>query len=324
MATEAKTILLIRRPGSAAPDLAAPGYRVVERDLGAVPPVDSEMLDAIVLVPDPVDAAVAETRRQRVDFGERYRPIYWLGPAEETTALDAGADAVLSEPFAQSLAVKLIAGRRIRTLVEDLRNRAGQVELLGEMLAKSRAIRTANLEFARSSLRLSDAPPPERFHDLHIEAIRIDEPDTTVIDAVEFGTTLRIVVVRAPGRLLAGTLTAMLVRQLALTGREEPGESLRRINRVLAERQTEFLPAATAILDLDGLSNEFRLAQSGLANAIVESPDGSREAIPFAESHLGIFENVYPTRCGRLAPGAALHVGESPILAVIVRRRHLP
>ncbi len=319
MATEPKTILLVRRPGASVPDFAAAGHVVVERDLGAVPSVEFEPLDAIVVADDSIE----ETRRLRVDLGEHYRPIFWLAPADAATAFAAGADAVLVEPFAESLAHQFVAGTRVRALVDGLRSRAAQVEPLADMLAKGRAARLADADLARTALRLGDAPPPARYGPVRILVERAEESETTIADAIARGATLRIAAATVPGRTLASTLTAMLIRQLALAGRGEPGECLRQINRVLAERASEFLPAAAAIVDLDETSGEFRLAQTGLPNAAFVRP-GSVETLAFGEARLGIFESVYPTRGGRLESGDALRVGERPTLFVEVRRDHLP
>ncbi len=323
MATEPKTILLVRRPGASVPDFAASGHLVIERDLAAVPAVDFDGIDAIIVTPDPADAALAETRRLRVDLGDQYRPIYWLGPADLATACAAGADAVLAEPFADSLAAFIVAGQRTRALVDGLRSRAAQVEPLAEQLAKGRAARIADAEFARAALRLADSPAPEQFDVFHIAIARTEEPDTTIADAVSIGHTLRIVAATVPGRTLASSLTAMLIRQHALAGSESPGERLRRINRVLAERPTEFLPAAAAILELDGTSGEFRLAQAGLPDSAIVCGNAT-ESLAFGEARLGIFDSVYATRNNRLAPGESLRVGAPPALAVEVRRDHLP
>lgn len=323
MATEAKTILLVRRPGAAVPDFAASGLLVVERDLAAVPAVDFDGIDAIIVTPDPVDAALAETRRLRVDLGDTYRPIYWLAPADAAMAFAAGADAVLAEPHAESLALQFVIGNRIRELVDGQRSRAAQVEPLAEQLAKGRAARIADAALARAALRLADSPAPEQFDVFHIAIARTEEPDTTIADAVSIGHTLRIVAATVPGQSLASSLTAMLIRQYALAGSESPGERLRRINRVLAERPTEFLPAAAAILELDGTTGEFRLAQTGLPNAVIVRGNAD-ESLVFGEARLGIFDSVYATRSNRLAPGEALRVGGPPALAVEIRRDHLP
>lgn len=326
MATEAKTILLVRRPGAAVPDFAAHGCVMVERDLGAVPAVDFDGIDAIILTPDPVDAAIAETRRLRVDLGDTYRPIYWLAPADAATAFASGADAVLEEPLAKSLALQFVIGNRIRELVDGQRSRAAQVEPLAEQLAKGRAARIADADLARATLRFGDSPAPEQFDVFRIAIARTEEPDTTIADAVSFGPTLRIVAATVPGRTLASSLTAMLIRQHALTGSESPGERLRRMNRVLAERPTDFLPAAAAILELDGTTGEYRLAQSGLPNAVI-ARGNTEESLTFGEARLGIYDSVYATRGNRLAPGETLRVGAPPALAVEIRRdprNHLP
>jgi Stage II sporulation protein E (SpoIIE) len=328
MATEPKTILIVRRTGAPVVELASAirslGLEPTERDLGAVPSVDFDTVAAILVLPDPIAAAVDETRRLRIDLGERYCPIHWIGSTDGSIAFEAGADALLPEPIAESLANHLVAGRRVRALVETHRHRSKQVDELVELLAKGRAARQADAEMVRSTFRLGDTPPPVRFHSFAIECNRADGPDTTAVDAIAFGSALRIVVVRTPGRSLAATLTALLVRESALSSQDDPGDCLRRINRTLAERQAEYLPAATAILELDGPTGDFRLAQSGLPTATVVRGTGTNEAIASGESQLGIYDSVFPTRRGRLGPGESLRVGDHPTLYFDVRRDHLP
>ena len=281
-------------------------------------------LAGATIEPRQMEAAILETRRLRVDLGNRYRPIYWLGPVDAATAIGAGADAVITEPLIVSLENQLIAGRRIREIVDAVHARANQVDVLTELLEKCRTMRQANTELVRTTLRLADSPPPARFQSFRIESGRTDEADTAILDVAESGSMLRIVAARSTGRLLAGTLTILLIRQLVLTARDEPGECLRRINRILAERQSEFLPAAAAIIEINSETGNIRLAQTGLANALISRTGGVNESLVFGESQLGIFDSVFQTRSIHLERGETLQVGERPNLFLKVECDHLP
>jgi Stage II sporulation protein E (SpoIIE) len=328
MATEPKTILLVRRPGASVPDFTAHGYVVVERDLGAVPSVEFDGIDTVVVVTDPIDSAIAETRRLRVDLGDRYLPVYWLAPTDTASAFAAGADAVLAEPFVESLAIQSIAGQRIRQQFDGLRVRAEGVNATHELMGKMKASHRSNIDLVRETFQLCNSRPPERYGEfaiaIGIDDVRSDKADTVAIDSVEFGPILRTVAVRAGGQYVPGTATALLVRHIAIASREEPGECLRRINRILMERMTRFYFASAAILDLHRDSGQFHLAQSGLPNAMVVRGGGVDEPLVFGESQLGVYDDVFPTRTGRLEPDDALRVGERPTLYVEVRRDHLP
>src|SRR4051794_14411681 len=101
------TVLLSAPPQSPADDLrrllAAAGFAVADHLLGSPPAVDlSPVVVAVVGVGERADVAAAQTRRWRVELGDRAVPVLWVIPfaSAEITALglDAGAEACLARP----------------------------------------------------------------------------------------------------------------------------------------------------------------------------------------------------------------------------------
>src|SRR5262245_19852513 len=326
------TVLLSNPPQSPADDLrrllADAGFAVDDHLLGSTPAVDfAHVVAAVVEVGERADVAAAQTRRWRVELGDRAVPVLWVlpFPSAEITArgLDAGADACLVRPVeAVVFAAQVRAMARAHTVAVRLAERAAEARLLGDQLQKAYAQLDRELDMARRVQRtfLPRAMPEvgaARFAVCHRPRSRLggDFYDVRRMDEDHVGFLLGDVLGTGSA---AGGLLGLFVKQSAalkeITGSRyrviPPDEVLVRVNRELIGLGLDDPPLVAMLVGLiDARDGSIAVARAGLPAPVYVPADGDSESWSVPGPFLGTADTTSPPLHGRLWPGDKLVIG---------------
>ncbi|QEL14713.1 PP2C family protein-serine/threonine phosphatase [Limnoglobus roseus] len=307
------TILISAPPHAPADDVRdlvrTTGFTPLIHALGSLPTVDFQPLAAAIMCPpENVESAVAQTRRWRVELGDRYRPILWLAdPAATRIGLEAGADVCLARPVDESLfAAQLHALLRIRESVNRLHAKGDDAASITERLRKAYEQRDRDRELVRALHRsLTPVRLPElgpfRFvaqshghGDFHDAWLASGDLEFVLAGAGEsFGPLVKQLVTAASIRGPAGAVT--------------PGEILRHVNRSLVALGLADPPIVSAVfVRANPTTGRVAVARAGLPPPLHVPATG--EARPWATPgpFLGVFDADFPTHVGELRPGDKL------------------
>lgn len=326
--------------------LMAAGFDVTPHVLGAAPAVDlTPFSAAIVMIGDRPEAALAQTRRWRLELGDRLLSVIWLLPeCSEHLAiqgLEAGADYCHPRTIGLSLLLaQLRSCERMHAAANRLHSRADESLLIGEQLRKARSQLSRATDLSRR-LRcglLPDALPAVgsiRFTAYYrpSRANGSEFYDVRRLDESHVGMMLGGV----PGGSAYGSLLAVLVHQTArwkeMNGLcyrlTQPEDVLLDVNRELLGLGLEDPPlAALAIGQVNARDGSFTLARAGLPAPIVIPAVGEPTSFPVSGPYLGMADTVYTPLRGSLSPGDKLLLtGEcarrEQFLSAATRHRHL-
>jgi serine phosphatase RsbU (regulator of sigma subunit) len=326
------TVLLSSPPQFPADDLrrllADAGFAVADHLLGSAPAVDfGPVVVAVVEIGERADVAAAQTRRWRVELGDRAVPVLWVlpFPSSEITAkgLDAGADACLVrsvDPVVFAAQVRAMA--RAHATAARLSERAAEARLLGDQLQKAYAQLDSELDMARRVQRtFVPRVLPEvgaaRFAVCHRPRSRLggDFYDVRRVDEDHVGFVLGDVLGTGSA---AGGLLGVFVKQSAalkeISGSRyrvvPPDEVLTRVNRELLGLGLDDPPLVAMLVGLlNARDGSITVARAGLPAPVYVPAAGESETWSIPGPFLGTADTTCPPLHGRLWPGDKLVVG---------------
>jgi serine phosphatase RsbU (regulator of sigma subunit) len=326
------TVLLSALPQAPGDDLrrvlAGAGFAVADHLLGSAPPVDfGPVVAAVVEAGERADLAAAQTRRWRVELGDRLVPVVWVlpFPSAEIAArgLDAGAGAVLVRPLDPDVfAAQVRSAARACATAARLGVKAAEARLLGDQLQKAYAQLDRELDMARRVHRtFLPRTFPEvgsaRFAVCYRPRSRVggDLYDVRRLDEHHLGFVVADVMGQGSA---AGSLLGVFVKQSVVvkevTGRSyrlvPPDEVLVRLNRELIGLGLDEPPLLAILIGvLDARDGSVALARAGLPAPVYVPADGEPESWSVPGPFLGTAETTYQTLHGRLGPGEKLVIG---------------
>lgn len=303
--------------------LAGAGFEVVEHALGSSPTVDFDGIAAAVIeVGGDATAAVAQTRRWRLERGDDRVPVLWVlaSAADESAAagFEAGADACLVSPVNPAvLAAQLRALARAGAASARLAARAAEARLLGDQLRKAydRIDAEASLAGQVHRIRL-DRPIPcvgaARFEVCHRPRSRNSRDFFGIrqLDQSHVGFFLGNVLGQGPA---ASSLLALFVHE-AIDLKESTGGGMREPHAILTSLNQQLLalgldePPLLAMLVgvVDCREGGVVLARAGLPAPISISNDGTATPWGVPGPYLGTAEISFEKTSGRLLAGDRL------------------
>jgi serine phosphatase RsbU (regulator of sigma subunit) len=326
------TVLLSGSPQSPPDDLrrllSGAGFAVADHLLGSPPTIDlTPVVVAVIEVGERADVAAAQTRRWRVELGDRAVPVLWVLPfaSAEIAALglDAGAEACLVRPVDPVVfAAQVRALARTHAAAARLAERAAEARLLGDQLQKAYAQLDSELDMARRVQRtfLPRALPEvgaARFAVCHRPRSRVggDFYDIRRVDENHVGFILGDVLGTGSA---AGGLLGLFVKQSAelkeLTGSSyrvtPPDEVLTRVNRELIGLGLDDPPLVAMLVGLlDVRDGSIAVARAGLPAPVYVPAAGDSESWSIPGPFLGTADTTCPPLHGRLWPGDKLIIG---------------
>ncbi len=241
MATGKKTVAVITTEREVPPDVAGPltrgGFAVAAFPFTASS-LPTDIAAVLVLVDGPPDAAVAFTRRRRVDAVSP-RPILWLFAPDAAhaapTGYDAGADVCLLRPVdADILVAQVNALLRSYSELSRVVAKGGEAVELSERLGKHFRQTEFDTAFARRTLTTFAPEPPVSL--VGVEADWVCRPPSRggvcTCDVVAVGDGLRFVLLTVGGMgvTTGAALAEALARFLSRPG-AEPAAALTDANR---------------------------------------------------------------------------------------------
>jgi phosphoserine phosphatase RsbU/P len=343
----APTILLSALPQTLCDDLRelliARNYTLSDHRLSSVPTVDfAPITAAIISLPDRLQPAIEQTRRWRVELGEHYVPILWVGDLQSTewanVALQSGADAYLARPLdADHLAAQLHACERIRALTDHHRQRANEVPVLVERLRKSIEHHTTAQTLTRriyQQLSTHTIPTSSRLQ----VAVHHRPRSRTSGDAYDINRSdswWHILLTDTPNALAGLYLRNLAQRAI---GTLEPGELFTQLNAaLLALDQPESALAAAQVVVIDELTGDLGFARAAMPSIVHVPCEGPLETWSVDGPLLGVHAASYTMQYACLEVGAKLIFGTdgtiplrdetfelSRVLLAAERHRHLP
>lgn len=317
MTTILKTILISRRPDVDCADIAEQlqtwNFNIIEHDLGSVPEVDFEDIEAaLILVDRGAVLATAQTRRWRVELGDSYRPILWISePVKDDfpLATESGADDCLPRTCdPELLRFRIDSAQRIRNRFEELRTRANEATLWANKLKSAQELRAHEQSVAHGILHSMTAQPRE------IGTLRFEYPErrhdsggTQFLDVSRSGQDVRLAQVEVHGD--GGPITSLIglmILHLVRSTSSSPADVVQVINSYLLTKPLSLLTVSVAIVDIESHSGSFQISLAGMPPPIHVRSAGTVEMISKPNPHLGIFEIKPSLRSGVIAPGEML------------------
>jgi phosphoserine phosphatase RsbU/P len=304
--------------------LGAAEFTVLDHTLGSTPAVDfAPVAVAVIDVGEKPDAAVAQTRRWRIELGDDHIPIVWMLPAGDARqterGLEAGADAVLARPLdAAVFTAQVKSAVRARVCSSRVAARANEARLLGEHLHKAHGLIDRELAAVR---RVQHAFLPRilptiaglRFAVSHRSRSRLggDFYDVRPLHGNHVGFFLADAIGSGTSVGLLGMFAAQAA---ALRMTATPGEMLAEVNRELLRLDLEDRPMVAMLAGvIEGGTGKLVLARAGLPAPVFIPAQGEPETWAIPGPFLGTADTTYPTRCATLRSGDKLVIGSDGI-----------
>ena len=293
-------------------------FAVVDHALGSTPAVEFASIAAAVIAVDDEAAAIAQTRRWRIELGDQLLPILWLADNLDSMlrGFEAGADACLERnTSAEVLAAQVRTMVRTQAIAERLATKAGESRLLGEQLHKAYAQLDRQWELGRClqrSMTPKVLPAVGRVRvAVGASAKRGDIYDVRRIDDFQLGFFVADVAGRGPSAALLGVCIHQAVSFQGLT---PPEELLASVNRQLLALPFEEAPLAAMLVGrVDGRDGSFALARAGLPPPLLIPTEGEPHFIEIPGPFLGAADTTYPGYQGRLSVSDRLLIATSRI-----------
>ncbi len=334
--------ILISAPSPAAADdvrslVVAAGFTPLDHALGSVPAVDFEPLAAAIVCPsDNLEPAIAQTRRWRVELGDRFVPVIWLAaPAATPLALNAGADLCLPRPpDANTFAAHLHALLRIRESVVRLHAKADQAVFLAERL---RSVHDHRNQDRANAVTIHRSLTPDRLPEIGPLRFGLFSlgGDRQFFDAWPAGDDVEFALASS-GRFheTADCALGVLVKQLLMAGcvrgpggRVPVGEILSSLNHAMMSLNLPDRPWVGAIFGrFTRTTGHLELAQAGMASPISVPAAGEIERLTFFRQDLGGYDQQIPAHTAILRPGDKIlfSTGTMPRFESVPPFRDLP
>ncbi len=303
--------------------LTGAGFEVADHRLGSSPTVEFDGIGAAVIdAGDLVSAAVAQTKRWRLECGDDRVPMLWVlaSACSETAAaaLEAGADACLARPVdAAVLAAQVQALARARSASARLAAKAAEARLLGDQLRQVYARINAVSALAGQVHRVclgrglpqvgaavfSVAHRPHGRNPRDFFAVRR-------LDGDRAGFFLGTILGQAA---TASSLLALFIHESiefhapSSEASPEPGAILAKLNKDLLALGLEDPPLVAMLAGtVDGRDGTIALARAGLSAPLYLPRAGDATAWGTAGPFLGTAEAAFETVRQSLLPGDRL------------------
>lgn len=333
-------------------DLERLSLPLVPHDLGTVAGVDLDTVGVAVLeVGEQVDLAKSQTRRWRLELGDRHLPILWVVAHENAmkTGLEAGADTCLLWPVGEGiLAAQVQAALRVRQAFLAQQARADEARLLGGPLQKTLRELALVQEICLRLHRKRGRTDSLRHQTLEIQAFQhpAGQPHLgpfarfTPIDEDRVAFAVGDAGTEAPA--LQACLTLLMTDAFTSAATDsalrEPHRLLASINReILALKRDE--PAFLSLLlgMIHTGTGELTFARAGGTAPVLIRADGEMQAVAPYGPALGVFEAEFESQRLALQTGERLLLtahgpvedAEKPVRSlrwepVIRQHRHQP
>jgi DNA-binding response OmpR family regulator len=295
--------------------LGQQGYAVAEHRLGNPAAIDLLPYAAVVICPpERLQIAVEQTRRWRVELGNRYRPIWWLCDLHSvewhTLALTNGADLVLARPLdAAQIAAQLLASQRILAIVEQQTTLGAEVPVLMDRLHKSYVLQEAQHELLHRVQRQVHTVGPIASDRVRLTVHHRPRSRTggDGLEIVPHATGWHILLFDTAHGLLNLFLRLLFLRHCQSGG---PGHWCQALNAAIRQLdQAETTLSSAALISLHPDSGVVSLARAGLPPVVHVPRTGAANWWALDGPMLGLCEAEYPTRTEVLQPGDRLLLG---------------
>ncbi len=313
-------------PDDAKQALEAAGFPVGLSSYGGIDPAEIAKSQLVILDVTPQTATTAQglCRRWRIELGEHYVPIAWLGfdsvPALVTGALDAGADVCIPRPFtAAHLLAQAKALLRVEHMYSRSFGRASEAQQINQRLQRVYQQIDGDLEMVRRihrgflpqslpavhQARFSVCYRPRSrvggdFYDL----MRLDEENVAVYMGNAMGKGL-------PASSLLSIFVKKSLRTKEITGKSyriiPANEVLAGLNRELVSLGMNEPPFVTMLyLQLNCRDGAVNFARAAHPVPLYVPATGAVEHWPATGSLLGAFDADFPLEARTLNPGDKL------------------
>ncbi|HXD88206.1 MAG TPA: PP2C family protein-serine/threonine phosphatase [Urbifossiella sp.] len=295
------------------------GFAVVDHALGSTPAVEFASIAAAVIAIDDEAAAIAQTRRWRIELGDQLLPILWLIDNRATMArgFEAGADACLERnASSEVLAAQVRSMVRTQAMAERLATKAGESRLLGEQLHKAYAQLDRQWELGRCLQRMMTPTVLPTVGRIRVAIGRAGARDGDIYDVRRLDEShLGFFVADVAGRGPSAALLGVCIHEaVSFPGLTPPEEVLASVNRQLLGLPFEEAPLAAMLVGrVDGRDGSFALARAGLPAPIVVATGGEPHLIEIPGPFLGASDTTYPAYEGQLAAGDKLLIATARI-----------
>jgi sigma-B regulation protein RsbU (phosphoserine phosphatase) len=303
--------------------LEAAGFPVTAVSLSKLDLAEVARAQLVILdvAPAAESSVQAQCRRWRIELGEKYVPILWIGtdsaPAIAAAALDAGADVRLPRPVAPAhVLAQAKALLRVEHVQARLAGRAAEAHQVNERLQQAYQQIDNDLELTRQIHRSS---LPRNLPDVHkarfavcyrprsrvggdfYDVLRLDEDHVGLYVADAMGRGL-------PTTSLLSLFIKKNMRVKEISGRSyrlvSPAEVLDALNREIVGLSLPDPPFVTMLYaQLNCRDGSLSFARAAHPLPLHVPVNGALEYWPAAGSFLGVFDAHYPGQSKQLRPG---------------------
>lgn len=316
MTSGKRTVAVVSVDGTLPPDVTGPlthhgfGVRPFAVSSTAIP---AEAVAVLVVVDDKLDAAVAFTRRCRIETPSP-RPVLWLFSSDAVhsapTGFDAGADVCLVRPVDPDILTAQVSVllRSYSELSRVVVKGADTVDL-SERLGKQFRQADADTALARRTLAGFTPDGPLTVDSLTADWVHVPSARRGVntLAVVPTATGIRFAIVTVGGMTVpTGAALAEAVTRFLISPLHQPSDALTRANRRVRELSlpdAAMLAATVGVIESSGRAS---VACGGHPPPVFVPADGSARLWHGVGVFLGQSDGTYSELSGELNPGDRL------------------